>query len=278
MRQVDRETLLKVQPVLLEIAREIKRVCDENGIRYFLYRGTFLGAVRHRGFIPWDDDMDFAMVREDYEKFRKIAPEKLGKNYCFQDWHTEERYPLPFGKVRKKNTVYFEAKSKRLEENGFYVDIYPLDYAPEDSRERKLLGRKQVHLERLLLMKSHYTPWQEEDRINYKKRLGYIPYQLLAALCSRKRLVETYDRISKGNTGNMLYENSGIAGVHYFQADWCRNLSLYSFEDDRFYGPLDYDSCLTQLYGDYMTLPPEDQRENRHQILEIDFGKEDSAG
>ena len=76
---MEREVLEKVQPILLEIALEIRRVCEENGIRYFMYRGTFLGAVRHRGFIPWDDDMDFAMLREDYEKFRRIAPRALGE-------------------------------------------------------------------------------------------------------------------------------------------------------------------------------------------------------
>ena len=76
---MDRETLRKVQLTLLDIAKEIKRVCEENDIRYFLYRGTFLGAVRHQGFIPWDDDMDFAMLREDYDIFCRIAPEKLGE-------------------------------------------------------------------------------------------------------------------------------------------------------------------------------------------------------
>ena len=125
---MEREVLLKVQPILLDMVKEISRVCEENGIRYFLYRGTFLGAVRHRGFIPWDDDMDVAMPRKDYEKFCRIAPEKLGNQYCFQNWHTDDAYAHPFGKVRKRGTVYVEAKCHRLPENGFYVDIYPLDF------------------------------------------------------------------------------------------------------------------------------------------------------
>ena len=83
------EELKKLQQTQLEIALEIKRVCQENEIPFFLEGGTFLGAVRHKGFIPWDDDMDIAMLRADYDRFCRIAPEKLGEKYCFQNWHTD---------------------------------------------------------------------------------------------------------------------------------------------------------------------------------------------
>ena len=128
---MEQEVLRKVQPILLEMLKEIRRVCDENGIRYFLYRGTFLGAVRHKGFIPWDDDMDVAMLRSDYEKFCEIAPQKLSDEYCFQNWHTDRDYAHPFGKVRKRGTVYVEAKCRRLPENGFYIDaVWGRAYIP----------------------------------------------------------------------------------------------------------------------------------------------------
>ena len=81
---MEQEVLRKVQLCQLEIAKEIKRVCEENGIGYFLCCGTFLGAVRHQGFIPWDDDLDMGMLREDYEKFLEIAPEKLDSRFCVQ--------------------------------------------------------------------------------------------------------------------------------------------------------------------------------------------------
>lgn len=123
---MERELLRKVQLTQLEIAKEIRRVCEENDIPYFLTCGTLLGAVRHQGFIPWDDDMDVGMLRENYEKFCRIAPEKLKPEYCWQSWYTDPNYALPFGKVRKRGTLYLEAKSHRLEENGFYVDIFPL--------------------------------------------------------------------------------------------------------------------------------------------------------
>ena len=110
---MEQEILRKVQMTQLEIAKEIRRVCEENNIRYFLADGTFLGAVRHQGFIPWDDDMDLAMPRADYERFCRIAPEKLDPKYCLQTWYSDPNYALPFGKVVKRNTVYLEGRAQR---------------------------------------------------------------------------------------------------------------------------------------------------------------------
>lgn len=270
---MEREILARVQPVLLEMLEEIDRVCRENHIRYFLYRGTLLGAVRHQGFIPWDDDLDVAMLREDYETFRRLAPEKLDSRYCFQDWHTDPGYALPFGKLRKRNTVYLEAKSRRLSENGFYVDIYPLDYAPEDARERKNLAQTLLQLFRLKMMKSGYAPWREGERILWKKRLGYLAYQGLSLFFSQKALTQKYDALvsSVGETGT-VYEQSAMPKAFYFAKDWYGETAEYLFCGRQFPGPKAADPVLTALYGDYMVLPPEDCRENRHQIMEMDFG------
>ncbi len=272
---MDKETLLKVQPVLLEMAKDIARVCEENDICCFLYRGTFLGAVRHKGFIPWDDDMDFAMPRADYEKFCRIAPEKLSEKYCFQNWHTDRDYAHPFGKVRKRGTVYVEAKCRRLPENGFYIDIYPLDFAPETEKDRRALNRKLLHLYRMKLMKCKYTPWKENDRIIWVKRIAYLLYQTAALFVSQEMLTRTYERlISAVPESDTYYEQSALSRVTYFRREWCESLAEYPFEDAFFRGPEDYDAVLASLYGDYMELPPEDRRENRHQIMELDFGEE----
>lgn len=270
---MEQEVLRKVQPILLEMLKEIRRVCDENGIRYFLYRGTFLGAVRHKGFIPWDDDMDVAMLRSDYEKFCEIAPQKLSDEYCFQNWHTDRDYAHPFGKVRKRGTVYVEAKCRRLPENGFYIDIYPIDFAPESPKQQHKLHRKLLHLYRIKLMKCRYTPWKEENQTIWKKRIGYLVYQTAALLVSHQWLVKTFEEtaLSMPESG-ILYEQSALPRVPHFQREWCENLAEYAFADTSFLGPEDYDAFLSSLYGNYMELPPEDKRENRHQIMELSFG------
>jgi len=163
---MEQKLLRKVQLTQLEIAREIKRVCEENDIAYFLSDGSFLGAVRHQGFIPWDDDMDMAMPRKDYEKFCRIAPEKLKKEYCLQSWYTDPNYGLPFAKVMKRGTVYLESKkTRRLQENGFYVDIFPVDNMPEAPKEQTAHWNRLLSIYRTKLMKCGYRPWMENDQI-----------------------------------------------------------------------------------------------------------------
>lgn len=272
---MERELLRKVQLTQLEIAREIKRVCEENDIRYFLSDGTFLGAVRHKGFIPWDDDMDMGMLRADYEKFCRIAPKKLKQEYVLQTWYTEPNYGLPFGKVMKRNTVYLEGKkTRRLKENGFYVDIFPFDDVPAEPGEQQDLARRLQSIYRVKLMKSGYTPWIEDGTYRWKKRLGYLYYQVKALFVSQQDLAKGYDAlaVSIPESGIVREEYPGSAPV-YFQREWFENLAEYTFEGERFPAPANYDGYLTAMYGDYMQPPPEGERENRHQIVEIDFGE-----
>lgn len=268
---MDNEMLRKVQAELLGILKSIDKVCKENSIQYFLDSGTLIGAIRHHGFIPWDDDLDIGMLREDYEKFNKIAQMELGDSYFWQTWETDPEYAMPFGKVRKKNTIYLEMNSHVFKENGFFVDILPYDFAPEDLNERALLKKNQKTVHRKLLMKSGYKPWIVEGKKDYKRRLGYIPYQVLSLLSSRDQLINQYNSITFSvSSRKTVYEQTGRM---YYPLEWMRKTILVEFEGEMFPAVSHYHEWLTTAYGDYMTPPPEDQRENRHQIYKIDFGK-----
>jgi len=270
---MDRETLRKVQLTLLEIAKEIRRVCDENGIRYFLCCGTFLGAVRHQGFIPWDDDLDVGMLRADYEKFLEIAPQKLNERFCVQSWYTDPNYAMPFAKVRMRNTVYQEAKGTQLQETGFYIDVFPFDFAPEEPEAQKSHAGKLCSLFRRKMMKSRCRPWIDNGRILWKKRIGYLYYQLRAVFENGGALAREYDAIAVSvPEGPVLCRQRGLSRLDCYQRHWYEEFALYPFEGELFWGPKNYDAVLTSQFGDYMTLPPEDQRENRHQIVKVDFG------
>lgn len=272
---MEQELLRKVQLTLLEIAVEIKRVCEENDIRFFLSDGSFLGAVRHQGFIPWDDDMDMGMLRTDYEKFCRIAPKALKPEYCLEVWNADSGYGLPFAKVMKRNTVYLESKKNtKMREKGFYIDIFPFDNAPCSQAEQQILVRKLTAMARTMLMKCGYQPWMDQERILWKKRIGYLYYQLRALCVSHGALARAYDALAVSfPESDTLLEQSGRPRPTFFRREWCESLASYAFEGVTFPGPKDYDAYLTTQYGDYMTPPPEGSRENRHQIIEIDFGE-----
>lgn len=120
------EELKELQKVLLDILKEVKRVCDENNIDYFIIAGTALGAVRHKGFIPWDDDIDIGMTRDNYEKFIKIANTKLSEEFFLQTMETEEETPFYFAKVRKNKTKFICPRKITQYLNNQYGDFMKL--------------------------------------------------------------------------------------------------------------------------------------------------------
>lgn len=270
---MDRETLRKVQLVQLEIAKEIKRICDDNDIRYFLTAGSLLGAVRHKGFIPWDDDLDMGMLLDDYNKFCEVAPKCMDSKYVLQTMETDESYPLTLAKVRKVGTVYVENKANQSDKPGIYVDIIPYKNVPDSFEEAEAIAKKAINIQRVLLMKCGNRPWMEDTKIIWKKRIGYMLYQLIALFVSKDTLVERYHRLFEGfeNT-NTVAGDMAYSGNKYIDKKWLEEVIPMQFEDTEFSVCTAYKEYLETIYGDYMQLPPEDERENRHQIVEISFG------
>lgn len=274
---MDNETLRKVQLVQLEIAKEIARVCEENRIPYFLTGGTLLGAVRHKGFIPWDDDLDMGMMRNDYEKFMQVAPQQLSDKYKLVDWKFDPDYPHPMGKVIKKGTVYKESKRNDLGEQGIWVDVFPYDGIQDLGSAWKKRAFQLKVLRGILRAKGKYQTWHSENGIILSKYLKNIPFRILAAFTRREKLIEKYESLSVQDNGReckYVYEN----GEDDYSG-WCFPIEYFSslipgeFEGASFLIPQKYHDLLTSAYGDYMQLPPEGQRENRHLIDEVCLGE-----
>ena len=128
-KEYDKKTLEKLHKVEIEILDEFVRICNKYNLEYYLIGGTMLGAVRHQGFIPWDDDIDVGIMRKDYDLFIKYAREELGDKYYLDCYETNKEYYLPFAKIRKNNTIFNEQVSAHLNNHkGIYIDIIPVSY------------------------------------------------------------------------------------------------------------------------------------------------------
>ena len=273
---MDNETLRKVQLAQLEIGKEIKRVCDENGIKYFLDSGTLLGAIRHKGFIPWDDDMDMGMLREDYERFIEIAPKELKPEYFLQTWKTDKSYPYAFAKIRK-GTVFIEAVSQKTNaHNEIFVDVFPYDIYPDDETVRTKLTKKIMLLKYSLWMKDGMTPWLRHksvlDRLLVKAK--YVPHYFYALTHSRDAMIAEYEKLMpmhNAETSKYYVEQSGGTpfGKWIIPTECFKDFIEVKFEDTMFLVPEKYDLYLKTVYGDYMQLPPVEKRGNWHQIVEV---------
>lgn len=274
---MDKTTLRKVQLVQLEIAKEIARVCNLNNINYFLIGGTLLGAVRHKGFIPWDDDLDIGMLRNDYEKFISIAPQCINEKYKVVDWKSDTNYPHPMGKVIKKGTIYKESKRNDLGEQGIWVDIFPYDNVENiDALVKRDFKLKM--LRSLIRAKNNYQTWISQDGFLVGKYIKNLPFRIISVFFNRENLISKYELLSTKDNGiktEYVFENGTEEYTKWvFLKEYFLNLNDIEFEDAKFTGPERFDDYLTVAYGNYMKLPPESERENRHLIEEIYLGED----
>ncbi len=268
--------LPKLHKCQLIIAGEIKRICDENNIKYFIIAGTLLGAVRHGGFIPWDDDMDIGMLREDYEKFLKIAAKDLGEDFYLQTPETDRNYAPPFAKILLNGTRLVEANAEESRaRKGIYIDVFPFDNVPESDSEKGNHNKRTYFYKRLLLAKLNYKVYKKNE---YVKRIVYFILKIISMFFSREKIVKILEKefTRYNNTPSEYIVNIGGAYGYTketIKAEWVRETVEIPFEDMMIAAPVDYIKYLETFYGDYMTPPPEDKRYNRHSLSELDFGK-----
>lgn len=265
--------LNQIHKIQLELALEVKRICDQHNIKYFLDAGTLLGAIRHSGFIPWDDDLDIGFLREEYEKFIMVAATELSEAYFLQTWDTEGYYGLPFGKIRKNKTKYIENKSAKANAHqGIFIDIFPYDNVPVDKLKQRIQGLALKAWFRIILMKNKYEPWNDEKKIKF---LAYLPVRILSFFIN-KEFAKT--QFNKWTTKYNNLETKKVVvcdGASY--KTWQINRSMVEklvekdFEEQKFNVPAAFDEYLKNAYGDYRTPPPENQRNNRHGIIEVNL-------
>ena len=232
---------------------EIDRVCRKHNITYTLFAGTALGAVRHGGFIPWDDDLDVIMLRPEYERFLALAPDELGGAYYLQR-EFSAHWPMFFTKLRKNGTACIERYIPRdpLTHHGIYVDVFPCDNLSDApaKRGRQFLASKAV-IARALYQRGYLTDDPGKKLAMQLSRC--LPEETLWAYAvdreeAESRMVHSFFGASS------RYERS------IYPREWFTETVLLPFEDGEFPVSAHYDELLTTLYGDYMTPTPVEKR------------------
>ena len=251
-----------IKRVGLEILDDVHKFCNEHNLKYVLIFGTLLGAVRHGGFIPWDDDIDIAMPRKDYEFFMaNYDSENYGCMSCF----TNDKYYLPWGKAYDKRTVKKEPYNPEGFEIGFNIDIFPIDeFSSPDNYwqvKTKSFG---------LIKKYNRATTQLQHDHSFKDFLRKISIKLYSNKTNKYvREMDTFMRkhdISEEK--NCLVATSLFLGLktrnYSFPKEMFEMREIVNFEGGKYYIPMCYKAVLTACYGDYMKLPPENQRVTHH--------------
>lgn len=260
-------TLREIQLGELEVLKKVKQICEEIGLNYFLFCGTLLGAVRHKGIIPWDDDIDVAMIRDDYEKFISYCTKHEEDILPFKLYHysTKKDYIYPI--ARLVDTRYWiDYQDYRDYDLGLFVDLYPLDGCGNSIEERNNIFKKvRGNLLPLITLGARTNVLYNHGIINYisKNILRFI-----ARIIGQNRLIREIDeRAIKYCQQESNYVMCVIWDTfpnEYFYADSFKDLIEIPFEDCTFKVPAKYDEVLRMQYGDYMQLPPEEERVGHH--------------
>lgn len=266
------DSLKRLQQLELIELKVIKQICDYLNIQFVLYGGTLLGAKKYKGFIPWDDDVDIAMERDNYELFIKEAPSLLPKDFVIQNLYTDSKSPYSYTKLRLKGTRCIEKYNHSLNiEQGVYIDIYPIDDIPDDNTEyskqflklQKLFNtiytRQCLHIDK----KEYFTLRGVKILFDYLLHRA-IPISLL--IKKQKKEMTKYNGRGYKRKTCWHYPKSGNYYDNYYP------LQKVVFEGEDYYAPCDTLEHLKRRYGDINKLPPIEKRLG-HEVYKLDFGK-----
>lgn len=244
----------KVWAVGLELLERFDRVCKKHNLKYFVYYGTLLGAVRHQGYIPWDDDIDVAMFRDDYEKFQLVASEEFKEPYFFQSSYTD-CVLWPFSKIRDSRTTGIERKFIDLRDfhHGIFMDIFPLDNVSDGINEQfsvieniqRVLWRTITDPKNLLL--------ELREGANFFLESDFIVDLIKMDAVMRFKIFEDFNAAHFGETEQVNYIMEEMMGTRYqsVKTEWFQDTIYLPFEQIQVPAPAGYDQILIRSYGDY---------------------------
>lgn len=264
--EISMEKHIEHQRALFSILEEIDRVCRKLDIKYMLFAGTMLGAVRHKGFIPWDDDLDVVMLREDYDRFLKEAEKVIDNKKFFLQKEFSEHWPLFFSKLRLNGTTClekFHPKDKKMHQ-GIYIDIFPCDNAFENDFLRKL----QFAASKIVIAKALDKRGYETESIAKKAFIFVCRF-----LPAKPFLKFVKGGKKNGKTLHSFFAAASNYSKNIYPRNWFTETKDMDFESGKFPVSAHCEELLTVLYGDYMVLPPEEERTIKQHAILVDTEK-----
>lgn len=254
---MSQQSVRSVQEKILYIMKHIDKLCRDNGIIYYIMGGTALGAVRHGGFIPWDDDLDIFMTPEQYNKFKSVFYKTESTEFILQEWRTDSKY-LEYAKVRMNGTTFIEEhfKDRKDMHHGIYVDIMILHKVPEKRMIQKLVYFESKFVTLYGLSQRNWVPKSKSQALVLKS-LKFLPCKLMVRIAYRH--IYKYDN-RKNNFKYCYWITPAKFKNGLFDKTFFEKPVDINFEDTKLLGSEKIKEYLEYRYGDYMKLPSEEQR------------------
>ncbi len=265
------QSVRKVQAKILETMKYIDKLCREHGIVYYIMGGTALGAVRHGGFIPWDDDLDIFMTPEEYQKFKDVFEAQNSENFILQEWRTDSKY-LEYAKIRMNGTTFIEEHFKDRKEmhHGIYVDIMILHKVPKNKLIQKLVYYESKFVTLYGLSQRNWVPKSKSQTLILKS-LKIMPCKLMARIAYSH--IYHYDNREK-NYKYCYWITPAKFRNGLFDAEFFEKPIDIPFEDTVLLGSEKIKEYLAYRYGDYMKLPSEEQQKAAVHAMIFDTQKD----
>lgn len=281
-KEYEPEVLKKLQRIQTEILKDFDKICQKYELSYFLLGGSGIGVVRHQGFIPWDDDIDVAMPRKDYDVLLHAIEEEMGEKYRILTPLKDKNYSVNVTKIQKLGTKFvpYHAKDSKCE-RCIDIDIFPLDHMPDDKKKRAKQLKRTWFLNKLIFLRGSGEPiipltgWKKNAAAIICKVVHLVMKLFHVSPAFLYRLLEKEEtRYNNQDTQYMNTFRVTMSDRSYISKEEMYPLIEMPFEDMTVYMPHAYDAYLTRLFGDYMQMPPKEKRVNHCPYI-LDFGEEE---